>query len=74
MNSSEIYKLASEMTEQEVENVIGGWKAANKKESIKDYNSLVQLGDSKQLACATVILSKTMPKKANETYHFAYTN
>ena len=58
MNTQEIYKLASELTEQQVENVLAGWVAKNEKESIKEFNSLVRLGDSKQLACATIMINK----------------
>ena len=51
MNTTEIYNLASELTEQEVNNVIAKWEG----ESLKSYNSLIKLGDSMQLACASVI-------------------
>lgn len=74
MNTKEIYKLANEMTEQQVENVVGGWVAINNKESINTYNSLVRLGDSKQLACATVILNKPIDKETKEFYRMAYEN
>ncbi len=38
MNTQEIYKLAEELTEQQVMNVIGGWKNANETEKIRLYN------------------------------------
>lgn len=72
MNSQEIYKLANEITEQEVENVFGEWEAKNETEKIKTYNSLVRLGDSKQLACATVMLNKPIDKETLENYRIAY--
>lgn len=74
MNTQEIYKLASEMTEQHVENVVCGWEARKQKESINTYNSLVRLGDSKQLACATVMLTKPVDKETKEFYRMAYEN
>ena len=58
MTTQEIYNLANEMTEQEALNVVAGWENANETKSIKTFNSLVSLGDSKQMACATVIADK----------------
>ena len=58
MTTQEIYTLANEMTEQEALNVVGGWKNANETKSIKSFESLVRLGDSVQLACATVMAEK----------------
>lgn len=74
MNTQEIYKLAGEMTEQQVLNVIGSWENANETEKLRLYNSLVRLGDSKQLACATVMLKEPISKEVNEDYRFAYEN
>lgn len=74
MNTKEIYKLAAEMTEQQVLNVVAGWEHRNEKEKIKSYESLVMLGDSMQLACATVMLSKPFDKETLEAYRFAYEN
>lgn len=74
MNTQEIYKLANELTEQQVENVVAGWVAKNEKESINTYNSLVSLGDSKQLACATVMLNKVVEKEVSQMYRMAYEN
>jgi hypothetical protein len=74
MNTEEIYKLAEEMKEQQVENVLADWITRNEKESIRCYESLVRLGDSKQLACATVMLHKPFDKETLEAYRFAYEN
>jgi len=74
MNTQEIYKLASNLTEQQVENVLSGWVARNEKESIKEYNVLVRLGDSKQLACATIMINKADKKEYSEIYRMAYEN
>lgn len=72
MTTEEIYKLASEMTEQEVNNVVGGWEAVKETESIRLYKSLIILGDSMQLACATVIAKKYNDKGVSDVYRIAY--
>ncbi len=72
MTTTEIYTLANELTNQEVSNVIAGWKNANETKSIETFNSLVRLGDSKQLACATVIAKKYNDKGTSEIYRIAY--
>lgn len=72
MTTQEIYNLANEMTEQEVLNVVAGWESASETKSIETYNSLVRLGDSMQLACATVIAKKVNDKGASEMYRVAY--
>lgn len=72
MTTQEIYNLANEMTEQEVLNVVAGWENANETKSIETYNSLVRLGDSIQLACATVIAGKVNDKGTSEMYRIAY--
>ena len=72
MTTQEIYNLANEMTEQQVYNVFGGWEAMNDLESIRLYNSLVRLGDSKQLACSTVIAKKYNDNGVSEIYKIAY--
>lgn len=74
MNSTKIYKLASELTEKEVLNIIIEWESKNEKEKIKTYKTLVRLGDSKQLACATVMLNKPIDKETKEFYRMAYEN
>ncbi len=74
MNTQEIYKLANEITEQQVNNVVGGWSARNENEKIRSYESLVRLGDSKQLACATVMLNNPIDKETKEFYRMAYGN
>lgn len=74
MNTEEIYKLAEELTEQQVTNVVNGWENANESEKLRLYNSLVRLGDLKKLACATVILKEPISKEVLEDYRFAYEN
>jgi len=72
MTTQEIYNLAKEMTEQQVLNVFAGWENTNDTKSIDTYNSLVRLGDSMQLACATVIAEKVNDKGTSEIYRIAY--
>ena len=74
MNAQEIYKLASELTEQKISNVIAGWYERSETKKIIDFNTLVRLGDSNELACATVMLSESFDKKVVENYRFAYEN
>tara|TARA_Y100000361_G_C11044958_1_gene282010 strand:- start:337 stop:579 length:243 start_codon:yes stop_codon:yes gene_type:complete len=77
MTTPEIYNLANEMTEQEVLNVIGQWERDNETKSIETYNNLVKLGDSMQLACASVIADKInrpwmFDGSADSFYRYAY--
>ena len=72
MTTQEIYNLANEMTEQQVLNVVAGWENANETKSVSSYKSLVRLGDSMQLACATVIAEKVNDKGTSEMYRKVY--
>ena len=72
MTTQEIYNLANEMTEQQVLNIVAVWENTNETESIETYNILVRLGDSMQLACATVIAEKVNDKGTSEMYRLAY--
>jgi L-asparaginase/Glu-tRNA(Gln) amidotransferase subunit D len=72
MTTQEIYKLANEMTEQQVLNIIAGWENINEYKSIQKYNILVRLGDSMQLACVTVIAEKINNNVDSEIYRIAY--
>jgi hypothetical protein len=74
METEKIYQLADEMTEQQITEILSDWKSKNENEKIKTFNSLVRLGDSIQLACATVILNKPIDKEVFESYRFAYEN
>lgn len=73
-NTQEIYKLAKKMTERQVKDVVAKWVAKNEKEKIDTFNSLVRLGDSKRLACATVMLKTPIDKETKEFYRMAYEN
>jgi hypothetical protein len=72
MTTSEIYNIASEITEQQVLNLLSSWEYNNEKESIESYTTLVRLGDSPQLACATVIAERFNNNETSEMYKLAY--
>ena len=74
MTTQEIYNLASELTEQEVINIYGGWEKDNDSKSINTFNSLVSLGDSNKMSCATVIAEKLNYKGDSEMEQIAYTS
>jgi hypothetical protein len=60
MTNEEIYKLASEITEKEFNNVLFNF---NEKE-LELFNILVKLGDTKEVAFFSVISEKYENKKA----------
>ena len=72
MTTQETYNLAKELTNQEVNNIVAGWENVNETESLRSFNSLVSLGDSRELACATVIANKANDKGKSEMYKTAY--
>lgn len=72
MTTTEIFTLANELTEQQVNNILGSWEQINETKSIESFNGLVRLGDSKQLAMATVIADKFNSKEESEMYYQAY--
>lgn len=51
MTTQEIYKLASELTEEQVIKISSTFC----KESKRSFESLVRLGDSIEVACATTV-------------------
>ena len=72
MNNQEIYNLASELTEKEVNNVIAGWERDGDTADINTFDSLVAMGDSRALACATVIAQRFDLKEESDIYVKAY--
>lgn len=58
MTTQEIYKLASELSEKDIANVLNAWTLNNDKKELELYYSLIKLGDSKELALSTTIASK----------------
>jgi hypothetical protein len=70
--SQEIYNLAAELKENEIENVLALWAKEDAK-SLKTFNNLVSLGDSRALALATVLDGKAEQKEGKfEAYYAAY--
>lgn len=74
MKTEKIYKLADEMTDEQVEKTVDNWILKNETDKVKQFETLVKLGDSKQLACATILLTNPISKETLESYRFAYEN
>lgn len=74
MNTEAIYKMSEEINEEKVNEILSEWEKNGEKEKIRLYNSLVNLGDSKELACATVYLKEPISQETIESYRFAYEN
>lgn len=72
MTTKDIYQLASELTEKQINNVLGAWNKDGDTEELRSFNSLVSLGDSKPLALATTIAKKYNSKDNYNTYYNAY--
>jgi hypothetical protein len=70
MTTKEIYTLANETTTAQLNNLIDGF---NQKEE-KLFNTLVRLGDKKELALWTVIAERYNNVEVSETYNIAYTS
>jgi len=70
MTSQEIYQLASETTEQQFNNLVNGFS----EDEQKTFNSLVRLGDSKELALWTVIAQRYNKVEVSEMYYLAHNN
>ena len=69
MTTKEIYKFATEVTEQEISNVTANFTT----EENELFNSLVTLGDKRSVALFTVISDKYSKKDNSEFYNNAYT-
>lgn len=75
MNAKLIYKIANEMTDKQLSEILSEWESKKETKKLKDYNCLVRLGDSQKLACATVISEHAnFDKEVYEFYRFAYEN
>jgi hypothetical protein len=70
MTTQEIYKFANELTEKEFNNIFNTWELNNETEKINKFNSLVKLGDKKEVALFTVIAEDF--NKNSEMYNIAY--
>ena len=72
MTTKEIYDLASKLTDKQVENIVNGWVKDGEKKCIESYESLVRLGDSPSLACASTIADKIRETNNYRAYANAY--
>lgn len=68
---NETYKLASELTEQQIENILFSWEG---KKELQDFNCLVRLGDSKSLAISTILVDKANKVDNYDFNYNAYNN
>jgi hypothetical protein len=68
MTTQEIYTLANETTEAQLNNLVNGFDT--KEESL--FNSLVKSGDKKEVALWTVIAEKYNSVEVSEMYNIAY--
>lgn len=72
MTTTEIYKLASELTEQESNNIILGWERDNDTKELTTVKTLIKLGDSIQIAVASTIAQKINYLGESEINRIAY--
>lgn len=70
MTTQEIYTLANETTETQFNNLVNGFS----KEENELFNSLVKLGDKKEVALWTVISDRYERVEESELYNLAYNN
>ena len=68
MKTQEIYTLANETTENQLNNLLNGF---NTKEE-NSFNTLVRLGDRKEVALWTVIAERYNEVEVSEIYNLAY--
>jgi len=68
MTTQEIYTLASEITENQFNNLLNGFNT----EKTKSFNQLVRLGDKKEVALWTVISERYNAVEVSELYNIAY--
>ena len=69
MSASDICNLASKLTEKEINNVLNSWDNCHEQKYITEFNTLVKLGDSKELSMATVLDKKYEEKEESELYN-----
>ena len=68
MSIEEIYKFAEEITEKEFNNVFNRFS----EKEVALFESLVKLGDKKEVALFTVISQKYLNETLNTLYNSAY--
>jgi len=70
--TEKLYNAALEFTDKQISNILAVWESTND-EALKDYNSLIKLGDSKSVAFASALAEK-YNITGDELYLRAYTN
>ena len=68
MTTQEIYALANETTTAQLNNLVNRFN----KEEENSFNTLVKLGDKKELALWTVIAERYNNVEVSEMYNIAY--
>jgi len=68
MTTQEIYTLANETTENQLNNLLNGFNTKQE----NSFNTLVRLGDRKEVALFTVISEKYNKEEVSEMYNIAY--
>ena len=68
MTTQEIYTLANETTTSQLNNLVNGFN----QEEENSFNTLVRLGDKKELALWTVIAERYNNLEVSEMYNIAY--
>ena len=68
MTTQEIYTLANETTTAQLNNLVNGFN----QEEENSFNTLVKLGDKKELALWTVIAERYNNVEVSEMYNIAY--
>lgn len=68
MTTKEIYNQANETTEAQFNNLFNGLN----KEELTTFNTLISLGDRKEVALWTLISKRYNEKSISEIYNIAY--
>ena len=71
LSGKEIRNIAKDLGEKEINNLLNSWSDKH----VKYFNILVRLGDSRAIACATVIsdrIEEQRTKGGDEMYRLAY--
>jgi len=72
MTTQEIYKLASELSNSDVTNVLATWEMKDEVAQLSLFHSLVRMGDSREVALMTTISEKYKEDKGTEMYEIAF--
>jgi hypothetical protein len=68
MTTQEIYTIANKITEAQFDTLLNGFNP----EEEKSFNTLVKLGDTKEVALWTVIAERYNSVEVSEMYNQAY--